>query len=152
MTRFERWLEERGLEFEVRCYPAGVRTAPEAARSIGVKVGQIVKSLVFRIDELPVLVLMSGENRLDPRRLEDLAGGRVERADPEAVREVTGYAIGGVPPFGHVRRLATYMDRDLLRYDVVWAAAGRPDAAFAITPSRLVELTGARLAELRAEP
>jgi Cys-tRNA(Pro) deacylase len=152
MTRFERWLQERGLEFEVRAYPSGVRTAPDAARSIGVEVGQIVKSLVFRVDGLPVLVLMSGENRLDPRRLEDLAGGRAERADPETVREVTGYAIGGVPPFGHRHRLATYMDRDLLRYEVVWAAAGRPDKAFAITPSRLAELTEARLAELRARP
>jgi len=111
-----------------------------------------VKSLVFQVDGQPALVLMSGENRLDPRRLEGLAGGRVERADPETVREVTGYAIGGVPPFGHLRQLPTYMDRHLLDYDVVWAAAGRPDAAFAIAPSRLVELTSARLASLRAEP
>jgi Cys-tRNA(Pro) deacylase len=152
MTRFERWLREHGLELEVRVYPSGVRTAQDAARSIGVEVGQIVKSLVFRVGDRPTLVLMSGENRLDPQRLESLAGDRVERADPEMVREVTGYAIGGVPPFGHQRQLPTYMDRHLLDYEVVWAAAGRPDAAFAIEPLRLAELTGARLAELRAEP
>jgi prolyl-tRNA editing enzyme YbaK/EbsC (Cys-tRNA(Pro) deacylase) len=149
MTRFERWLQERGVAVAVRTYPDGVRTAADAARSIGVEVGQIVKSLVFTVAGRPTLVLMSGSNRLDVDRLAELAGGRVERADPEAVRSVTGYAIGGVPPFGHLSRLPAYIDQDLLCYPVVWAAAGRPDAAFPIEPERLAELAGATPAELR---
>jgi prolyl-tRNA editing enzyme YbaK/EbsC (Cys-tRNA(Pro) deacylase) len=77
-----------------------------------------------------------------------LAGGRADKADAEQVRSATGYAIGGVPPFGHARRLPVFMDRDLERYEVVWAAAGRPDTVFPITPARLVELSGAQVAEL----
>ncbi len=150
MTRFERWLQDHGVWVAVRTYPDGIRTAEDAARSIGVEVGQIVKSLVFTVAAQPTLVLMSGRNRLDVDRLAELAGDRVERADPELVRTVTGYAIGGVPPFGHLNRLPTYIDQDLFSYPVVWAAAGRPDAAFPIEPKRLAELTGATPAELRA--
>ncbi len=149
MTRFEQWLDAAGLELEVRSYGAGVRTAEEAARSIGVAVGQIVKSLVFTVDGDPIVVLMSGANRLDPARLAALAGGRVERAAPDLVRELTGYAIGGVPPFGHARTAPVLMDRDLTTHNIVWAAAGRPDAAFPIDPGRLEELSGARVEDLK---
>lgn len=147
-SRFEDWLREQGLSLEVRRYPAGTRTAADAARAIGCDVGQIVKSLVFTVGGQPVIVLVSGANRLDPPRLEALTGGRVARADADAVRAATGYAIGGVPPFGHATRLPAYMDADLAAYDVVWAAAGRPDAVFPVAPGRLAELSGALVAQL----
>jgi prolyl-tRNA editing enzyme YbaK/EbsC (Cys-tRNA(Pro) deacylase) len=148
MGRFEEWLELQGLDIEVRTYPQGTRTAEDAARAIGCEVAQIVKSLVFTAGELPLVALVSGANRVDLRRLEALTGGRVTRADAGAARSATGYAIGGVPPFGHAKAMPVYMDRDLAAHDIVWAAAGRPDAVFAITPTRLVELSGARLEDL----
>jgi prolyl-tRNA editing enzyme YbaK/EbsC (Cys-tRNA(Pro) deacylase) len=133
---------------DIRRFPAGTRTAEDAARAIGVGTGQIVKSLVFLAGGRPVMALVSGSNRLDPERLAAVAGGPVDKADAETVRRATGYAIGGVPPFGHAEPLPVFMDRDLLAYDVVWAAAGRPDAVFEITPQRLRELSGAQVADL----
>ena len=140
-----------GLEqynLEVRKFPEGTRTAEDAARAIGCELGQIVKSLVFTAGGQPVVALVSGVNRLDPRKLKAVAGGEVERADAELARRATGYAIGGVPPFGHAEPLPVFMDRDLERHQVVWAAAGRPDSVFPISPARLVELSGARVCEL----
>ena len=148
MARFDDWLTEQGLEFQVRTYPAGTRTAGDAARAIGCDVAQIVKSLVFTAGGRPVVALVSGANRLNVGRLEALAGGRVTKADASLTREATGYSIGGVPPFGHANMLPIFMDRDLTSHDVVWAAAGRPDAVFSITPARLAELSGARVEEL----
>lgn len=148
MSRFEQWLSEQGLGIEVRTYPAGTRTAEDAARAIGCQVAQIVKSLVFTAGGRPVLALVSGANRLDTRLLEALAGGRVAKADAELARSATGYSIGGVPPFGHATELPVYMDRDLTQHEVVWAAAGRPDAVFPIAPRRLAELSGAQVEEL----
>ena len=147
-SRFEAWLKSAGLELEVRRFPEGTRTAEDAAKAIGCEVGQIVKSLVFTAGGEAVVALVSGANRLDLARLAALAGGRAGKVDAEQVRSATGYAIGGVPPFGHARRLPVFMDRDLERYEVVWAAAGRPDTVFPITPARLVELSGAQVAEL----
>ncbi len=137
-------------EFEVRRFPEGTRTAEDAARAIGCSLGQIVKSLVFTAGGHPVVALVSGSNRLDPARLGSLAGEPVAKADAEATRAATGYAIGGVPPFGHVQVLAIYVDRDLLEFDVVWAAAGRPDSVFAVTPQRLLEVSGGIPADLKA--
>jgi prolyl-tRNA editing enzyme YbaK/EbsC (Cys-tRNA(Pro) deacylase) len=148
-SRFEQWLESVGLELEVRRFPEGTRTAEDAARAIGCEVGQIVKSLVFTAGDRPVIALVSGANRLDAGRLAALAGGETGKADAELVRSATGYAIGGVPPFGHAQELPVYMDSDLQRYGVVWAAAGRPDTVFPIEPSRLAELSGATVAELK---
>ena len=145
-SRFEAWAREAGLELEIRRFPGGTRTAEDAARAIGCEVAQIVKSLVFLLDGRPIVALVSGANRLDPARLP----GKVERADAETARQATGYAIGGVPPFGHAAPLEVFMDRDLVRFEVVWAAAGRPDAVFPITPERLRELSGARVVDLAA--
>ena len=147
-SHFSAWIEEQGHGIEVRRFPQGTRTAEAAARAIGCEVGQIVKSLVFTAAGRPVLALVSGANRLDPAKLAAVAGGPVLKADAETARQATGYAIGGVPPFGHARPLPVFMDRDLERYDLVWAAAGRPDSVFPITPVRLVELAGARVEEL----
>jgi prolyl-tRNA editing enzyme YbaK/EbsC (Cys-tRNA(Pro) deacylase) len=147
-SRFEEWLDRQGLDVDVRRFPAGTRTAEDAARAIGCDVSQIVKSLVFTAGGRPLVALVSGSNRLDTGRLEALTGAPVARAGADLAREATGYAIGGVPPFGHASRLPVYMDRDLARHEVVWAAAGRPDAVFPIAPARLAELSGARVEDL----
>jgi prolyl-tRNA editing enzyme YbaK/EbsC (Cys-tRNA(Pro) deacylase) len=148
-SRFEQWLRSAGLELEVRRFPQGTRTAEDAARAVGCEVGQIVKSLVFTAGGRPVVALVSGANRLNPARLSEVSGGETGKADADLVRAATGYAIGGVPPFGHVSALPVFMDSDLERFSVVWAAAGRPDAVFPISPGRLAELSGARVAELK---
>ena len=142
-----------GLDIAVRRFPEGTRTAEDAARAVGCEVAQIVKSLVFVADGQPVVALVSGAHRLDPVRLAAALGASVvERADGDLVREATGYAIGGVPPLGHAQSLPTVMDRALLAHEVVWAAAGRPDAVFAVTPAELERASGAVVADLGEEP
>ena len=149
MNRFETWLEATDSGVTVRRFPEGTRTAAEAARAVGCEVGQIVKSLVFLAGGRPVVALVSGANRLDEGRLAGVAGEPVTKADAGVARAATGYAIGGVPPFGHATDVPVFMDRDLLGYDVVWAAAGRPDSVFEIAPDRLRELSGARVTDLK---
>ena len=142
-----------GLDIRVREFPEGTRTAADAARAIGVAVGQIVKSLVFRVAGDVVVALVSGPNRLDEARLAaatGAAGATVERADAAAVRAATGFPIGGVPPFGHPQPIVTYIDEDLLAFDELWAAAGTPRHVFAVTPADLVESTGGQVTTLRA--
>jgi prolyl-tRNA editing enzyme YbaK/EbsC (Cys-tRNA(Pro) deacylase) len=142
-----------GLAVDVREFPEGTRTAEDAARAIGVSVGQIVKSLIFRVDGDVVVALVSGPNRLDEGRLAAAAGrpgAPIARVDAAGVRAATGFPIGGVPPFGHPQPLATYVDEDLLAFDEVWAAAGTPRHVFAVAPGDLVRVTGGRVAQLRA--
>jgi Cys-tRNA(Pro) deacylase len=129
----------KGLSIEVRRFPAGTRTAADAARAVGCDVAQIVKSLVFIADDRPIVALVSGANRVDVERLAAAAdAGGARRADGDEARAATGYAIGGVPPFGHAAGTTVLVDRDLERHDVVWAAAGLPDAVFRIRPADLV--------------
>lgn len=149
MSRFEEWLAGADLGVSVRKFPEGTRTAPDAARAVGCEVGQIVKSLVFVAGGRPVVALVSGANRLDEGRLGAMAGTPVTKADAAVAREATGYAIGGVPPFGHATDIPVFMDRDLLGYASVWAAAGRPDSVFEIQPERLRELSKATVADLK---
>ena len=138
-----------GLSIEVHEFPDGTRTAADAAAAIGVGVGQIVKSLVFLADGVPVVALVSGANQLDEAKLAMSAGASsTGRASAEQVRDATGYPVGGVPPFGHSSVLRTFVDEDLLAFDVVWAAAGTPHLNFALTPSQLVELSGGAVADL----
>lgn len=150
MNRFESWLSTTDYGVTVREFPGGTRTATDAARAVGCEVGQIVKSLVFVAGGRPVVALVSGANRLDERRLAEIAGGPVKKADADTARVATGYSIGGVPPFGHATEVPIYMDRDLLGHAVVWAAAGRPDSVFEIPPERLRELSSAIVADLKA--
>jgi prolyl-tRNA editing enzyme YbaK/EbsC (Cys-tRNA(Pro) deacylase) len=148
VARVERALAEAGISVEVRSFPAGTRTARDAAAAVGVEVGQIVKSLVFarpRSGRL-LLVLVSGANQADEARLAEFAGEPVGRADADDVRRATGFAIGGVPPVGHAEPLETLIDEDLLRYACLWAAAGTPMDVFAITPDDLVRATDGRVA------
>lgn len=149
VSRFEEWLAGTDFGVTVRKFPEGTRTATDAARAVGCEVGQIVKSLVFVAGGRPVVALVSGGNRLDEGRFGAVAGAPVAKADATVAREATGYAIGGVPPFGHATDVPVFMDRDLLGYDSVWAAAGRPDSVFQIRPERLRELSNATVVDLK---
>jgi prolyl-tRNA editing enzyme YbaK/EbsC (Cys-tRNA(Pro) deacylase) len=149
VERFLREAERLGLSIQVREFPEGTRTAGDAARAIGCAVGQIVKSLVFVAGAQPFLALTSGPNRADVARLADLIGRPVRRADAEEARIATGFSIGGTPPFGHPRPLRVFLDRDLLSYDEVWAAAGTPNTVFPIAPKDLVRAAGAEPADFR---
>ena len=149
MNRFESWRSSTDFDVKVRSFPDGTRTATDAARAVGCQLGQIVKSLVFVAGGRPVVALVSGANRVDEKQLGSAAGLPVAKADAEMARSSTGYSIGGVPPFGHLTSIPVFMDRDLLGYDVVWAAAGRPDSVFEIEPERLRELSGAMVMDLK---
>ena len=138
------------MEVEPRVLPDSARTAPEAAAAVGTEVGAIVKSLVFRCGDEAVLALVSGANRADEARLEEEFGAAVSRADADFARAATGFSIGGVPPLGHPAPLRTIVDEDLLRYEVVWAAAGTPHAVFPIAPAELAQLAGGRVVRLAA--
>jgi Cys-tRNA(Pro) deacylase len=140
----------RGLDVEVRAFPQGTRTAEDAAAAMGCDVAQIVKSLVFVVDDEPVVALVGGSDRLDERKLASAAGGaHARRADADEVRLATGYAVGGVPPFGHATELRCFVDDALLAHDVVWAAAGTPTHVFSSRPTALVAAAGAEVATLR---
>jgi prolyl-tRNA editing enzyme YbaK/EbsC (Cys-tRNA(Pro) deacylase) len=149
VNRFESWLAGTNTGLAVKEFPEGTRTAADAARAVGCEVGQIVKSLVFVAGGRAVVALVSGANRVDEKRLGAVAGGPVHKADAETARGATGYSIGGVPPFGHATEVPVFMDRDLMGYDVVWAAAGRPDSVFEIAPDRLRELSRATIVDLK---
>lgn len=148
--RVQTALVELGLPADILRLADSTRTAPEAAAAVGCELGAIVKSLVLRgvASHEPVLALVSGDNRADMALLEAAIGEPVERPDAAYVREVTGYAIGGIPPVGHPRPLITVMDEDLLRFETVWAAAGHPHAVFGVAPSALAEKAGARVTAL----
>jgi len=138
-----------GLAIRVERFPSGTRTAADAALAVGCDVAQIVKSLVFMADGAPLVALLSGADRLDIERLREVVGASaVRRASGDEARRASGFAIGGVPPLGHAGPLEVLMDRRLLEHAVVWAAAGRPDAVFAIASADLLRASGARLADL----
>jgi prolyl-tRNA editing enzyme YbaK/EbsC (Cys-tRNA(Pro) deacylase) len=138
-------LRAKGLDCTVRHMDRTTRTAEQAAVTCGCAVGQIVKSLVFRGARSgnAYLLLVSGKNRVNEERVAAHIGEALARPDAQYVREATGFAIGGIPPLGHATPLATFMDEALLAYDVVWAAAGTPDAVFPIAPAQLAEATAA---------
>ena len=142
-----------GIVIEPRHFAESTRTAAEAAAAIGVELGQIVKSLVFTVDDRPVLALVRGDRQLDESKLAAAAGGaRCRRPDAEAVRSFTGFPVGGVPPFGHSTTLPVFVDAGLLGYREVWAAAGTPRVNFAVDPKRLVEATAGTVADVTRGP
>ena len=141
--------DDAGLRLDVRRFPEGTRTAVDAARAVGCHVSQIVKSLVFVEGRRPVVALVSGASRVDLEKLARASGAdSVRRADGAEVRALTGFAIGGVPPFGHGTPATVLVDRDLAAHDVVWAAAGLPDAVFPVSPDDLIRASGGRLVDL----
>jgi prolyl-tRNA editing enzyme YbaK/EbsC (Cys-tRNA(Pro) deacylase) len=153
--RFAAALEELGLgelSTRIRRFPDATRTAAEAAAAIGCELSQICKSLVFAADAEPVLVLMDGASRVDVERVrEELGAETVTRAKPDVVREATGYAIGGVPPFGHRTRTRVLADRSLLDHETVWAAAGTPHTVFPMDPKSLIAHAGGTLVDVREQ-
>jgi prolyl-tRNA editing enzyme YbaK/EbsC (Cys-tRNA(Pro) deacylase) len=144
-------LHTLGLDLKVVELPGSTRTAAEAAQAVGCQVGQIVKSLVFKgkRSERPILVIASGVNRVDEKKIETLIGEPLGKADADFVRQHTGFVIGGVPPVGHSRKLETYIDEDLLQYSFVWAAAGTPHAVFQLDPALLAMITGGRVTDIK---
>jgi Cys-tRNA(Pro) deacylase len=144
-------LDRLGIEREVIELAVDARTSQQAADALGVAVAQIAKSLVFTVNQGPVLVIASGANRVDESKLGRLAGGKVRRADPDTVKQATGYRIGGVAPFGHPAPLPVYIDPDLLQYELIYAAAGVPECVFPLTPDELVRGTGGRVEDLKVD-
>ena len=140
-------LNTLGYNYEIIEFEESTRTALEAAERVGCDVGQIVKSLIFqgKISEKPILILTSGANQVDVKRMKTHADEKIGRADPAFVREWTGYAIGGIPPLGHLKPMDTYIDEDLLQYEKVWAAAGTPNAVFEMDADQLQKMTNGKV-------
>ena len=146
--RIQAALDERGSKAVVIQVPDSTRTAAEAAAALGTSVAQIVKSLVFVADDRPVLVLTSGSERVSTEKVRAIVGTKVSRADADAVRRLTGYAIGGIPPLAHSTPARVLMDPHLFEFDTVWAAAGTPHDVFGIAPGELQRVTGAEVADV----
>ncbi len=144
-------LAARGFDCRVIEFAESTRTAQEAADRAGCLLGQITKSLIFKGTRTgkPILVLTSGANRVNEKAISAYAGEPIGRADADFVRTVTGYAIGGVPPIGHLQPMETYLDEDLLQYPTIWAAAGTPNAIFELTPAELREMTEGHVAKVK---
>lgn len=149
--RVQTTAQSLGLSVTIRVMPEATRTAEEAAAACGCAVGAIVKSLIFRGKESgrPLLFLVSGANRVNEKAVARLLGEAIVRPDAAFVREATGFAIGGIPPFGHTIPLVPYLDADLLQYGTVWAAAGTPNAVFPVDPRKLREATKGIVIELK---
>ena len=142
-----------GIDVRPREFTESTRTAAEAAAAIGVELGQIVKSLVFTVDDRPVLALVGGDRQLDEAKLAAAAGGAMSRRpNADVVRTVTGFPVGGVPPFGHTSALPVFVDRGLLAYDEVWAAAGTPHVNFPVDPRKLAEATAGIVTDVVRRP
>jgi len=144
--RFVAAAKRLGLEVALTEHTQSTRTAEEAAAACGCTVGQIVKSLVFkgRKSGTPYMLLVSGDNRVDQKGVAAQIGEPLDRPDADFVRDLTGFAIGGIPPLGHDKPLATFMDEDLFRHTAIWAAAGSPNAVFPTAPAALEKAAGAR--------
>jgi prolyl-tRNA editing enzyme YbaK/EbsC (Cys-tRNA(Pro) deacylase) len=144
VARVRDTLARLGLNAEIREFDASTRTSADAAAAIGCTVAQIAKSVIFRAKGAgqPVLVIASGINRIDEKKLEAALGDKIGRADADFVRNTTGFAIGGVAPVGHTGPVRIFIDQDLDQYDEIWAAAGSPNAVFRLTPADLRRITG----------
>jgi len=149
--------ERKGVTLEIRVFDESTHTAEEAAATVNAELGQIVKSLVFVVPTEdgglePVICLVSGPNRVDPARLAAVTGERdIRRATAREAQELTGFTIGGIPPFGHTRPVRAVMDPDLTQYQVVWAAAGTATAVFPVPPGTLRVLSNATVAPITEE-
>jgi len=151
VDRVQAALKDAGLDIQVMELDESSKTAPLAAKAVGAPLGSIVKSLLFLADGRPILVLVAGDRRADDKLISQLVGisrKKLRLARPEEVIEITGYAVGGVPPVGHSPPLPTYIDESLSRFETVWAAAGASNAVFPIDYERLVEITNGRVAKV----
>lgn len=147
----QEFLLEKGLHAQVIELPASTRTAEDAAKAIGCRVEQIVKSLIFRtkLTNKPILVLASGSNRVSEQTIARYVGEEIAKADAEFTKEVTGFAIGGIPPIGHKQAIPTYIDEDLLKFQEIWAAAGTPHAVFNLGSEQIVDLTSGKVLPIK---
>jgi prolyl-tRNA editing enzyme YbaK/EbsC (Cys-tRNA(Pro) deacylase) len=136
--------ERLGLEIHVAEFPEGTKTSADAAKAVGCPVSAIAKSMLFVVDDEPVVVLMSGDHRVDIAKLGETHGGAARRADLDEVRRHTGFVAGGTPPFGHPEPLTIYADTSLRRNERVWASGGTPTTVFEVALADLVRVTGAR--------
>ncbi|MEJ5153381.1 YbaK/EbsC family protein [Comamonas sp. MYb396] len=152
VQRVARVLQDKGHPHGPQMLEVSARTAQEAADALGIALGQIAKSIIFRrkIDDACVLVITSGDCRVDETKVAALVGS-VGRADADFVKARTGFAIGGVSPVGHVTKPVTLIDRELFRFEQIWAAAGHPSGVFALAPADLEALTGAPVADVVKE-
>ncbi len=150
VDRVRRALLDAGHPDTIAMFAEGTHTVADAAASVGCGEAQIAKSIVFRADETPVLVVASGVNRIDRAKVGAVLGRKIERADPAWVQEITGFAVGGVAPVGHLTPALVLIDEDLLGLDPVWAAAGSSSHAFRTSPAELVRLTDGRVADVKA--
>ena len=149
VDRVRRALREAGHADTIIEFPQGTRSAQDAASAVGCSISQIVKSMVFRYADRPVLILTSGTNRVDESKVSQLIGENIGRADGRWVREITGFAIGGVAPVGHISPAKILIDEDLMAYSQIWAAAGSPMKVFRTSGEKLVKMTGGMVAEIR---
>src|SRR5688572_7180053 len=149
--KFQDLLKSFGYDFTVIEHTDSTRTAQEAADRAGCELGQIVKSMIFMGQQTgkPILVLTSGANRVDEKRISEYAGESIGRPQADFVRSVTGFAIGGVPPIGHIQKMETYIDEDFLPYKTVWAAAGTPNAIFELQTEALQKMTGGKVVRVK---
>jgi Cys-tRNA(Pro) deacylase len=149
--KIQNHLKNSGFLCKVIEFQGTTRTSANAAERVGCTIGQIIKSLVFRGHNSgkAVLVLTSGANRVDVKKIANLIGESIDRADPEFVRSVTGFAIGGIPPIGHATKIETFIDEDLLKFETLWAAAGTPNAVFELSAENLQRMTNARIVQVK---
>ncbi len=147
--KVQEYLNKFDLDLEVLELPGSTRTAVDAANAIGCAVGQIVKSLIFKTDDKPILILVSGDNQLDTKKFENENSLSLEKADAKFVKERTGFSIGGVPPAGHKEQFITFIDEDLLQYDEIWAAAGMPFSVFKIESKHLQKVTNGKIIKVK---
>lgn len=149
--RVQEELNKHGLTLQVVEMKESTRTAQEAAAAVGCQVGQIAKSLVFRGEKTdePVLVIASGSNRVNEKKIGEYVGEAIGKPDAAYVLAKTGYAIGGIPPVGHVQQLVCFIDEDLFQYDEIWAAAGTPFAVFRLVPGQLSAITRGRVVAVK---
>ena len=149
--KIQNLLNSLGYSYTVIEHAESTRTAQEAAERAGCELGQIVKSLIFRgkTSGKPILVLTSGANRVDEKLISQYAGEPIGRADADFVRQVTGFAIGGIPPVGHAEKMETYLDEDFLQFQVVWAAAGTPNAIFELKTEDLQKMTDGKISKVK---
>jgi prolyl-tRNA editing enzyme YbaK/EbsC (Cys-tRNA(Pro) deacylase) len=150
-AKIQEELNQYGLELEVVTMKTSTRTCMEAANTIGCEVGQIVKSMIFRgkTTGMPILIVASGDNRVNEKKMKEYLGESVFRPDANYVQEVTGFAIGGVPPIGHINKLTCFIDKDLFKYNEIWAAAGTPFDVFRLTPDQLSTITQGQIISVK---
>lgn len=147
--KVQEYLNRFNLKLEVQELAKSTRTAQQAADAVGCTVGQIVKSLIFRTGDQPLLFLVSGKNQLNIDKVNAVFNFQLHKADAHFVREKSGYAIGGVPPVAHAFPMKVFIDRDLMEYDEIWAAAGTPNAVFHLKSNDLPRITGGRIIDVK---